>query len=86
MWKGTNSTFIYGILLKTIETWTRSFLSALLNIPDPTLGVVRSISGPNILDSPSPITSISVVVISAGIAGFILSPIDIIRTRFVLPS
>jgi mitochondrial fusion and transport protein UGO1 len=81
VWKGANSCFIYGILLQTIETWTRSCLSAILNIPDPTLGVFRSIGNPSILDSPSPVTSISVVVLSAGIAGFLLTPIDIVRTK-----
>jgi fusion and transport protein UGO1 len=87
LWKGTNSTFIYGILLKTIETWTRSCLSAILNIPDPAYlsssTALRSLSGPSVLDSPSPLTSITVVVLAAGIAGFILAPIDIVRTRYV---
>jgi fusion and transport protein UGO1 len=85
IWKGTNSTFIYGILLKTIETWTTSCLSALLSVPDPTLlnAAVRSggFSGASILDSPSPFASVGVVVAAAGIAGCLLAPIDMVRTR-----
>jgi hypothetical protein len=35
VWKGTNSTFVYGVLLRTIETWLRSCFSALLDLSDP---------------------------------------------------
>jgi mitochondrial fusion and transport protein UGO1 len=88
VWKGTNSTFVHGILLKTIETWTRGFLSAILNIPDPTLLSSsfgpRALGGPSVLDSSSPFASMSVVVIAAGVAGVLLFPIDIVRTRYVV--
>jgi fusion and transport protein UGO1 len=85
VWKGTNSTFIYGVLLKTIETWTRSCLSAILDIPDPmlfnaALGI-KSYNGPSILDSPSPIASLSVVVVAAAVAGCLLAPVDLVRTK-----
>src|ERR1700712_229927 len=85
IWKGTNSTFVYGILLKTIETWTTSCLSALLSLPDPTLlsSAVRygGLGNSSILDSPSPIAGVGIVVAAAGIAGCLLAPIDMVRTR-----
>lgn len=86
IWKATNSTFVYNILLKTIETWSRSMLSALLNMPDASLaGVGTSLAGgsTNILDSSNPMASIGIAVAAAGIAGLILAPIDMIRTRYV---
>ena len=84
LWKGTNSTFIYHVLLKTIETWTRSLLSAILNLPDPVFPVLGSPVTPgniSILDSPSPFASVGVAVAAAAIAGMALAPIDMIRTR-----
>jgi fusion and transport protein UGO1 len=88
IWKGTNSTFVYNVLLKTIETWTRSLLSALLNLPDPALlsiGPSTTPGGLSILDSPNPMAGIAVAVAAAGIAGLVLAPIDMIRTRYTLP-
>jgi len=83
VWKGTNVTFLYGLLLKTIETWTRSMFSALLNLPDPgSIGnTYGSVGGLDILDSPAPLASLGVAVIAAGVAGLLLSPLDIVRTR-----
>jgi fusion and transport protein UGO1 len=88
VWKGTNSTFVYGVLLRTIETWLRSCFSALLDLPDPglfTSGIrLQGVGSPGILDSPNPALSVAVVVLAAGMAGFILSPIDMVRTRLIL--
>jgi len=83
VWKGTNVTFLYGLLLKTIEVWTRSMLSALLNLPDPgsISNTYGSVGGLDILDSPAPLASLGVAVIAAGVAGLLLSPLDIVRTR-----
>lgn len=82
-WKGTNITFIYTILLKGIETWTRSMLAALFNLPDPGLvGATGSIGGLDIIDSPSPFTSLIVAVSAAGLAGVLLAPLDMARTRY----
>lgn len=85
VWKGTNVTFLHGVLLKTVETWTRGMLSALLNLPDP--GVVVSaggIGGLDILDSPSPLSSLGIAVAAAGVAGLLLAPLDAVRTRYVI--
>ncbi|KAF2140119.1 uncharacterized protein K452DRAFT_252741 [Aplosporella prunicola CBS 121167] len=86
IWKGTNSTFIYNFLLKTVESWTRSLLSALLNVPDPGLlgGYGVGGGGLDVVDSPNPIMSLAVAVTAAGITGLLLAPLDIVRTRLIL--
>ncbi len=74
---------MYSVLLKTIESWTRSLLAAVLNAPDPGLlprvgvGVSSSVA-----DSPQPWMSFGIAVAAAGIAGVVLAPLDIIRTRY----
>ncbi len=82
VWKGANATFVYSVLLKTIESWTRSLLAALLNAPDPSLLPRVGVGGVNVADSPSPLTSLGIAVAAAGIAGVLLVPLDIIRTRY----
>ncbi|KAF2265272.1 hypothetical protein CC78DRAFT_532573 [Lojkania enalia] len=86
VWKGTNVTFVYNFLLKTSESWIRSLLSALLNVPDP--GQVGSsasgIGGLDIIDSPSPLLSLSVAVAASAIAAIALSPLDLVRTRLIV--
>ena len=86
VWKGTNCTFIYNFLLKTTESWFRSALSALLNIPDPgTMGASASgIGGLDIIDSPSPLMSLGVAVAATAIAATILAPLDLIRTWLIV--
>ncbi|KAH0545288.1 hypothetical protein FGG08_000587 [Glutinoglossum americanum] len=86
VWKATNTSFIYGVLHKTIECWTRSLLAALLSIPDPGLlpSSVLGIGSLDIADSPSPWASLGIAVAAAGIAGVLLSPLDIVRTRLIL--
>jgi fusion and transport protein UGO1 len=86
VWKGTNVTFVYNFLLKTTESWTRSLLSALLNIPDSGLmGTAASgIGGLDIMDSPSPLLSLAVAVSATAIAAFALAPLDIVRTRLII--
>lgn len=84
MWKGTNATFIYSVLLKTVESWTRSLLSVLLNVPDPGLLAGSGVGGLDIVDSPYPLASLGVAVAAAGIAGVLLAPLDIVRTKLIL--
>lgn len=80
VWKGSNTTFIYSITLKTVEAWSRSFLAALANVPDP--GVIAGL-GPaiDVVDSPYPWTSLGVAVAAAAMAAVILAPVDIVRTK-----
>lgn len=85
VWKATNVSFIYNFLLKTTESWLRSAISAILNVPDP--GLVSSasgIGGLDIIDSPSPLMSLGVAVAATAIAAIILAPIDLIRTRLIV--
>ncbi|KAL9629319.1 MAG: hypothetical protein Q9164_006930 [Protoblastenia rupestris] len=91
IWKGVNSTYIHSILLSTITSFIRSFLSAFLALPDPGLSFTSTSIGPtsytgglDILSSPSPLASLAVAVSAAGIAGTILAPLDIARTKHIL--
>ncbi|KAB8360854.1 hypothetical protein FH972_024588 [Carpinus fangiana] len=86
-WKGTNVTFLYGVLLKGIETWTRSMLAALFNLPDPGLvgAAFGGVGGLDIIDSPSPFASLVVAVSASAVAGVVLAPLDMIRTRWTCP-
>lgn len=89
IWKGTNCSYIHSILLSTITSFTRSFLSALLALPDPGLSFQLSSTftyagGLDVLSSPSPLTSLAVAVSAAGIAGIVLAPLDIVRTKLIL--
>ncbi|KAF1836059.1 Rrp15p-domain-containing protein [Decorospora gaudefroyi] len=83
VWKATNCTFIYNFLLKTTEGWFRSLISALLNIPDPGLAG-SGLGGLDILDSPSPLTSLGVAVAATAIAATLLAPLDMVRTRLIV--
>ncbi|KAM0803341.1 hypothetical protein BDR22DRAFT_840498 [Usnea florida] len=89
IWKGTNSTYIHSILLSTITSFVRSFFSAFMALPDPGLSFAASQSlstagGLDILSSPSPLASLFVAVSAAGLAGIILAPLDIARTKLIL--
>ncbi|KAF3910009.1 hypothetical protein AA313_de0202919 [Arthrobotrys entomopaga] len=76
VWKGSNSTFVYTVLTSTIEAWTQSFLSAVVNIPDPSITEV--------IDSPAPLTALCIVVASSAITALLLAPLDIVRTRIIM--
>lgn len=89
LWKATNASFIYNVLSKALESWTRSLLSALLNLPDPVAlagnpseVVAGALGGLDVADSPSPLVSLGIAVASAAIAGLILAPLDLARTRY----
>ncbi|KAL8829515.1 MAG: hypothetical protein Q9170_006140 [Blastenia crenularia] len=89
IWKGTNSTYIYSILLSTLTSFTRSFLAAIFAIPDPSLSFqlgasASSAGGLDILSSPAPMSSLAVAVSAASIAGIILAPLDTARTKLML--
>lgn len=79
VWKGSNATFIYGFLLKTVESWSSSMISAVLNIPDPglaTLGAQVDVTG-----SSGPWASLGVAIAAAATAGLVLAPLDLVRTK-----
>lgn len=81
MWKGSNATFIYTILQSLMENWSRSLLSALFNVPD--IGLSEDLDRVIGVASPYPWASIFVAGAAAVATGLILSPLDIIRTRYV---
>lgn len=83
VWKGTNVTFIYNFLLKTTESWFRSAISAILNVPDPGTSM-SGIGGLDIIDSPSPLMSLGVAVAATAIAATLLAPLDLVRTRLII--
>lgn len=67
----------------------RSFLSALLALPDPGLSFnfsspLNYTGGLDVLSSASPLSSLAVAVLAAGISGILLAPLDIARTRLIL--
>lgn len=72
VWKGTNATFVYSLLLQTIEQWSRGLYSAAFNVPEATV---------ELIDSPYPWASLAVAVAAAVSAGLILAPLDLIRTK-----
>ncbi|MCJ1275937.1 mitochondrial fusion and transport protein ugo1 [Puttea exsequens] len=89
LWKGTNSTYIYSIFLSTLTSFVRSFFSAFLALPDPGLSFTAApnfsyAGGLDVLSSHSPLASLTVAVSAAGIAGIILAPLDIARTKLML--
>ncbi|KAI9793437.1 MAG: mitochondrial fusion and transport protein ugo1 [Peltula sp. TS41687] len=84
VWKGSNASFLHTVLLKTIESWTRSLLAALFNISDAGLLTRLGVGGVSVADSSQPLASLAIAVVSAGFAGVLLSPLDTIRTRLIL--
>ena len=86
VWKATNCTFIYNFLLKTTESWFRSLLSALLNVPDPGLvgAAASGMGGLDIAESPNPLMSLAVAVTATAIAATVLAPLDLVRTRLIV--
>lgn len=81
MWKATNATFIYSLLLPTLNTFIRSLLSAILGLPE------ESIASPmtaDILTAASPSTTLILSFISSSLSAIILSPIDTARTFLIL--
>jgi fusion and transport protein UGO1 len=84
VWKASNTTFIYGILLQTLEKWSRGLLSAMLNVPDPELTAGLAVAS-ELVASPYPWASLGVAIAAAVAAGVILAPLDLIRTKYVVP-
>jgi fusion and transport protein UGO1 len=82
VWKGSNATFLYTVLQSLLENWSRSFLSAIFNVPD--LGVKDDFDRLIDIASPYPWASLFVAATAAVTTGVLLSPLDLVRTRFVL--
>ncbi|ODH51062.1 hypothetical protein GX48_02847 [Paracoccidioides brasiliensis] len=81
LWKASNSSFVYSLLLPTLNTFIRSLLSAILAFPDEGLS---SLAEPDILISSSPVSSLLLTCISSSLSAILLSPIDTTRTYLIL--
>ncbi|KAJ6438372.1 mitochondrial fusion and transport protein Ugo1 [Purpureocillium lavendulum] len=82
VWKGSNATFLYTVLQSLLENWSRSFLSAIFNVPD--LGVKEDIDRLIDIASPYPWVSLFVAGAAAVATGVLLSPLDLVRTKLIL--
>ncbi|BAE61613.1 unnamed protein product [Aspergillus oryzae RIB40] len=80
-WKATNATFIYSLLLPTLNTFIRSLLSAIVGLPEDD---ISSSMTADILTSTSPIATLVLSFISTSLSALILSPIDTARTLLIL--
>lgn len=83
VWKASNTTFVYSLLLQSLEKWSRGLWSALLNVPDTGLNTGIEMSA-DFANLPYPWASLGVAIAAAATAGIILAPLDIIRTKYVL--
>ena len=87
MWRATNSTFVYNILARTLETFFKGFLAAVFGIAENDIlatampGAIPDIS---ILNSTTPAVTILVSTMAAAMSALILAPIDAARTRLIL--
>jgi fusion and transport protein UGO1 len=83
VWKGSNATFFYAFLLKSVENWSRGLFSGFFNVPDS--GVVGALGAVvEVVDSPYPWASLGVAVAASVATGLILAPLDLVRTKSVL--
>ncbi|KHO01405.1 Mitochondrial carrier domain protein [Metarhizium album ARSEF 1941] len=82
VWKGSNATFLYSVLQSLLENWSRSFVSAIFNVPD--LGVKDDIDRLIDIASPYPWASLFVAATAAVATGVLLSPLDLVRTRLIM--
>ncbi|TFB04550.1 Mitochondrial fusion and transport protein ugo1 [Trichoderma ghanense] len=82
VWKGANATFLYTVLQSLLENWSRSFLSAVFNVPD--LGVRDNIDRLVDIASPYPWASLFVAAAAAVTTSLVLAPLDLVRTRLIL--
>lgn len=82
VWKGSNATFLYTVLQSLLENWSRSFFSAIFNVPD--LGVKDDIDRLIDIATPYPWASLFVAASAAVITGLALAPLDLVRTRLIM--
>lgn len=95
IWRGSNCTFLYSVLLRTTDSFIRSLLLALIGLPEivgpdqsglgPGLTVGSAgFSGLDLSASPNPIGSLVVVGLASCITGLLLAPLDLVRTRLIV--
>ncbi|CAG8222331.1 unnamed protein product [Penicillium salamii] len=83
LWKSSNATFIYSLLLPTLNTFIRSLLSAIVGLPEDD---ISSSMAADILTASSPLTTLVLSFVSSSLSALILAPIDTARTFLMLTS
>ena len=87
LWRASNSTFMYGVLSKAMESFFRGLLGAIFGIAEgdiltPTSpGLIPNFS---ILSSASPAATLLISTAATGLSALVLGPIDAARTRLIL--
>ncbi|EEP78999.1 conserved hypothetical protein [Uncinocarpus reesii 1704] len=81
IWKGSTSTFVYSLLLPTLNTFIRSLLSAIVGYPEDNFSAVLE---SDILASASPGITLVLSCVSAALTSIVLSPVDTARTYLIL--
>lgn len=96
LWRATNCTFLYTILLRTTDTFLRSLLLAIVGLPEitgpdasglgPGLTVpgATGFSGLDVSESPNPLGSLVVIGLASCLTGLLLAPLDLVRTRLII--
>lgn len=82
VWKASNATFLYTVLHSLLENWSRSFLSAIFNVPD--LGLKEDMDRIIDIATPYPWASLFVAAGAAVVTGLALAPLDLVRTRLIM--
>lgn len=79
VWKGSNTTFFYGLAWTMVESFVGGLTAGALDVPY--LGLVGGKGYINVAESSSPLGSFGVAVFSALATSLILAPLDMIRTK-----
>ncbi|KAG0156128.1 hypothetical protein PDIDSM_3304 [Penicillium digitatum] len=81
LWKSSNTTFIYSLLLPTLNTFIRSLLTAIVGLPEEDISTSMTA---DILTASSPLATLVLSFVSSSISALILAPIDTARTFLML--
>jgi mitochondrial fusion and transport protein UGO1 len=87
LWRATNTTFIYTLLHRTLETFLGSLLAAVLGIAEADVlspSNAAALPSTSILTSTAPMASLLIATTSSVLSSILLSPIDAARTRLIL--